>query len=205
MHATALRSLIAATVLALAGTAAHAAQATYTIDPMHTYPSFEADHMGGMSVWRGKFNRTSGKVTLDKAAGTGSVDITVDMNSVNFGLDKMDEAARGKELFETDKYPTATYKGRLAGFVDGKPSKVVGELTLHGVTRPLELTVNSFKCMPHPMFKREMCGADAAATFQRDAFGMSAGKDYGFKMDVVLRIQVEALVDEADGKKVAER
>ena len=200
-----LHRFAAATALALAGTAAHAASATYTIDPMHTYPSFEADHFGGLSVWRGKFNRTSGKVTLDKDAGTGSVDITVDMNSVNFGLDKMDEAARGKELFETDKYPTATYKGKLAGFVDGKPTKVVGELTLHGVTRPLELTVHSFKCIQHPMFKRELCGADAGATFQRDAFGMGAGKDYGFKMDVALRIQVEALIDETDGKKVAER
>lgn len=206
MHAIAhrpLRTLIATAVLALAGTAAYAASATYTIDPLHTYPSFEADHMGGLSVWRGKFNRTSGKVILDKAAGTGSVDITVDMNSVNFGLDKLDEEARGAQLFETAKYPTATYKGKLAGFVDGKPTKVVGELTLHGVTHPLELTVNSFKCMPHPLFKREMCGADASASFQRDAFGMDGGKNYGFKMDVGLRIQVEALIDEADAKKAA--
>lgn len=206
MHAIArrpLRILAAAAILGLSGTAAHAASATYTIDPAHTYPSFEADHFGGLSVWRGKFNRTSGKITLDKTAGTGAVDITVDMNSVNFGLDKMDEAARGPELFETAKYPTATYKGKLAGFVDGKPTKVVGELTLHGVTRPLELTVNSFKCMPHPLFKRELCGADASASFQRDDYGMGAGKDYGFKMDVALRIQVEALIDEADARKTA--
>ena len=208
MHAIAprsLRTLVATAVLALAGTSAHAASATYIIDPTHTYPSFEADHMGGLSVWRGKFNTTSGKVTLDKAAGTGTVDITVDMNSVDFGFDKLDEAARGDELFETAKYPKAVYKGKLAGFVDGKPTKVVGELTLHGVTRPLELTVNSFKCMPHPMFKREVCGADASASFQRDAFGMAAGKDYGFKMEVALRIQVEAIVDEAEAKKVAAR
>lgn len=203
MHATAHRSLLALAVLALASTSALAASTTYTIDPSHTYPSFEADHMGGLSVWRGKFDRTSGKVTLDKAAGTGTVDIAVDMNSVNFGLAKLDEEARGAELFETAKYPKATYKGKLAGFVDGKPTKIVGELTLHGVTRPLELTVNSFKCMPHPMFKREVCGADAATTFQRDAFGMAAGKDYGFKMDVALRIQVEAIADESGAKKAA--
>lgn len=208
MHAIAnrpLRTLIATAALALAGTSAHAASATYIIDPNHTYPSFEADHMGGLSVWRGKFDRTSGKVTLDKAAGTGTVDITVDMNSASFGMPKLDEEARGPELFESAKYPTATYKGKLTGFVGGKPTKAVGELTLHGVTRPLELAINSFKCMPHPMFKREVCGADASATFQRDAFGMSAGKDYGFKMDVALRIQVEAIVDEADARKVAQR
>ncbi|GAA0686331.1 polyisoprenoid-binding protein [Dyella marensis] len=206
MHAIAhrpLRTLLATAALALADASAHAASATYTIDPAHTYPSFEADHFGGLSVWRGKFNRTSGKITLDKAAGAGTVDITVDMDSANFGLDKMDEAARGPELFETAKYPKATYKGKLAGFVDGKPTKVVGELTLHGVTRPLELTVNSFKCMPHPLFKRELCGADASASFQRDDYGMGAGKDYGFKMDVALRIQVEALIDEADARKTA--
>lgn len=182
----------------------HAGPATYTIDPMHTYPSFEADHFGGLSTWRGKFDRTSGKITLDKSAGTGSVDITVDMASADFGLDKMNEAARGPELFDVTKYPHAVYKGKLTAFVNGAPTKVAGELTLHGVTRPLELTVNSFKCMPHPMFKRELCGADASATFKRDTFGMDSGKSYGFNMDVVLRIQVEALIDDASAKdKVA--
>ncbi|MGO4701380.1 YceI family protein [Dyella sp. 2RAB6] len=206
MHAIAhrpLRTLIATAVLALAGTSARAGSATYTVDPTHTYPSFEADHFGGLSVWRGKFDRSSGKVTLDKAAGTGTVDIAVDMSSANFGLAKLDEEARGPQLFETAKYPKATYKGKLAGFVDGKPTKVLGELTLHGATHPLELTVNSFKCMPHPLLKREVCGADASATFQRDTFGMAGGKDYGFKMDVVLRIQVEAIADEADAKPAA--
>jgi polyisoprenoid-binding protein YceI len=183
------------TALAAAG-AAHAAPASYTIDPAHTYPSFEADHFGGLSTWRGKFNSTTGKVTLDKAAGTGSVDITVDTASIDFGLDKMNEAARGNELFDVTKYPKATYHGKLTGFVNGAPTKVTGELTLHGVTRPLDLTLNSFKCMPHPMYKRELCGADAVASFKRDEFGMDSGKGYGFKMDVLLRIQVEALIDD---------
>ncbi|MDW2982641.1 YceI family protein [Rhodanobacter sp. KK11] len=184
-------------LLSLAAGAACAATVNYTIDPDHTYPSFEADHMGGLSVWRGKFNRTSGAVTLDRAAGSGSVDIKVDMRSGDFGQDALNKGAQGKELFESDKYPTATYKGTLASFVDGAPTEVVGELTLHGVTRPLTLKINSFKCMPHPMLKREVCGADALATFQRDAFGMDAGKDYGFDMTVTLRIQVEAIAEPA--------
>jgi polyisoprenoid-binding protein YceI len=87
---------------------------------------------------------------------------------------------QGKEMFEADKYPRATYWGRLADFVDGRPTRVVGDLTLHGMTRPLTLTIDAFKCMPHPVFKR-------------DDFGMTAGKDYGFSMDVALRIQVEAI------------
>lgn len=177
----------------------HASAATYTIDPMHTYPSFEADHFGGMSTWRGKFNSSSGKVILDKAAGTGSVDITVDASSVDFGLDKLNEEARGPELFDVSKYPKAFYKGKLTDFVNGAPTKVVGELTLHGVTKPLDLTINSFKCTQHPLFKRDWCGADASAIFQRDAFGLTAGKDYGFKMEVALRIQVEAVIDEKAG------
>ena len=181
-------------LLAMAGTAV-AAPVTYTIDPDHTYPSFEADHFGGLSTWRGKFNRTRGTVTLDKAAGTGSVDIAVDMDSVDFGLDAMNEQAKKDTLFDVARYPTATYKGKLAGFVDGKPTRVDGELTLHGVTRPLALQIRSFKCVPDPdpRFKRERCGADALATFKRDDFGMDSGKDYGFLMDVTLRIQVEAV------------
>jgi len=186
------RLAIVALALLTSGIAT-AATVTYKVDPDHSYPSFEADHMGGLSVWRGKFNKSSGVVTLDKAAGTGNVDIDIDMDSADFGQDALNKEAKGKTLFEVAKYPQATYKGNLAGFKDGVPSRVVGELTLHGVTRPVELKINSFKCMPHPMYKREVCGADALATIQRDTFGMDAGKDYGFSMDVTLRIQVEAI------------
>ena len=182
-----------AALLSLAAGAASAASVRYNIDPDHTYPSFEADHFGGLSVWRGKFNRSSGTVMLDRATGTGTVKVVVDMKSADFGQDALNKGAQGKELFESDKYPTATYVGKLAGFVDGAPTEVVGNLTLHGATHPLTLKINSFKCMPHPMLKREVCGADALATFKRDAFGMDAGKDYGFSMDVTLRIQVEAI------------
>lgn len=178
-----------------AASAAIAAPVTYTIDPTHTFPSFEADHMG-LSVWRGKFNKSAGTVILDKAAGKGSVDITIDATSIDFGLDIMNSKAREPDLFDTAKYPTARYKGTLAGFTNGAPSRVVGELTLHGVTKPVTLTINSFKCVPHPMLKRDWCGADAQATINRAEFGIDAGKDYGFKMDVVLRIQVEAVLAE---------
>lgn len=174
-------------------TAANAVEVKYQLDPDHTYPSFEADHLGGLSVWRGKFNRSRGTATLDKAAGTGTVEVVVDMKSADFGQDQLNKGAQGKELFESDKYPTAIYRGKLANFVNGAPTEAVGQLTLHGVTRPLTLKIDSFKCMPHPMLKREVCGADALATFQRDAFGMEAGKPYGFSMAVTLRIQVEAI------------
>lgn len=185
-----------AALLALPAAAVIAAPTTYQIEPTHTYPSFEADHMGGLSVWRGKFNKTSGSVTFDKAAQQGSVDITVDIDSIDYGFDLMNTKAKSEELFDAAKYPTATYKGKLAGFKKGVPTKVIGDLTLRGITKPVQLNILSFKCMPHPMVKREVCGADAMATFKRDDFGMAAGKDWGFKMDVTLRIQVEALAAE---------
>lgn len=175
-----------------ASAAAQAAPVTYRIDPEHTYPSFEADHMG-LSIWRGKFNQSAGKVTLDKAAGRGSVEVAITTASIDFGHELLNEKAREADLFDVAKYPQAIYKGKLEGFVKGAPTRVVGELTLHGVTRPLVLTIRSFKCMPHPMLKREVCGADARATLNRDEFGIDAGKPYGFRMDVDLRIQVEAI------------
>jgi polyisoprenoid-binding protein YceI len=165
---------------------------TYEIDPMHTFPSFEADHMG-MSVWRGKFNHTTGRVLFDRDAGSGDVSLTIDMASVDFGLDALNTEMAKPEYFDTTAHPTATFAGKLAGFVDGKPTRVDGALTFRGVTRPVTLEIRSFKCMPHPLFKRDWCGADAYATIDRAAFGMDAGKDWGFRMDVGLRIQVEAL------------
>ena len=171
---------------------ATAAPVNYSLDPTHTYPSFEADHMG-MSMWRGKFKKTSGKVSLDKEAGQGTLDVVVDMASVDFGLELMNKAARGAELFDVKKFPRAVFKGKLEGFANGAPSSASGELMLHGVTRPVVLAIHSFKCMAHPMLKRDWCGADARVVLNREDFGMAAGKDYGFKMDVELRIMVEAV------------
>ena len=179
--------------LILASVSAVAAPVTYNIDPSHTYPSFAADHMGGLSVWRGKFNTTSGSIVLDTAAKTGSVDITVDMNSINFGMAKMDEHAKGPDMFDVAKFPTATYKGKLTDFDGDRPTKVEGELTLHGVTKPVTLTIDSFLCKLHPMMKKEVCGADASATINRADFGVDYGAMFGFKMDVKLAISVEAL------------
>jgi polyisoprenoid-binding protein YceI len=180
---------------ALLATAAQAAPATYEIDPTHTYPSFEADHMG-MSYWRGKLNRNAGTIVYDKATGAGSVDVQMDLASIDFGLDAMNAWARGKDFFNVEKNPSATFKGRFDAIQAGVPTQVQGELTLNGKTRPLTLTIRQLKCMPHPMLKRDFCGADAAGSFQRDEFGLTAGKDWGFKMEVQLRIQVEAVARE---------
>ena len=170
-----------------------AAPVVYEIDANHTYPSFEADHMGGLSFWRGKVNTSSGKVSLDKQASTGTVDITIDMKSIDFGHQGLNDHAQTPDLFDTAKFPTATYTGKLVDFRNGSPTAVDGTLTLHGVTKPLRLTINSFLCKPDQRAMKERCGADAQATFNRDEFGVDFGKAFGFTMGVTLRIQVEAL------------
>lgn len=186
---------VLASMAACVSSAAFADATSYTIDPSHTYPSFEADHMGGLSTWRGKFNKSQGKVVYDKAGKSGSVDVAIDMASIDFGNDKLNEHVKGADAFDVAKYPTATYKGKLAGFKGDTPSEVDGELTMHGVTKPVKLAIHQFLCKQHPMLKREVCGADAQGTFSRDAFGVDYGKQYGFKQDVTLRIQVEAVKD----------
>ncbi|HVW68948.1 MAG TPA: YceI family protein [Steroidobacteraceae bacterium] len=188
-----MKIALSAALLALVAGSASAAPVTYQIDPSHTYPSFAADHMGGLSVWRGKFDKSSGTVVLDKESGTGTVDVTVDTSSVDFGHEKLNEHAKGPDLFDVTKYPTATYKGKLVKFKNGAPTEVEGEFTLHGVTKPLNLRIDQFLCKPNPMTKKETCGADATASFNRKDYGMSFGEAYGFKMEVKLAIQVEAV------------
>ena len=169
-----------------------AGAATYQLDSDHTYPSFEADHLGGLSIWRGKFDKSQGTVTLDLAAKTGTVEVTTDMASVHTGSTKLDQMLQSGQFFDATKFPEATYKGAIK-FNGEKPVSVVGNLTIHGVTRPLTLTINSFKCMPHPMLKREVCGVDAVGEFDRGDFGIDYGKAYGFSLKTRLLISAEAI------------
>jgi len=186
--------LLVPTLLAIAATAM-ARPVTYGTGPTHPYPSFEAVHMC-LSYWRGKLNKSAGTIVYDKATGAGSVDVTTDLASIDFGLDAMNAWARGKDFFDVEKNPIATFKGRFASNREGAPTLVEGELTLNGKTRPMTLTVHHIKCIPHPMLKRDFCGADASGKFDREEFGLSAGKDWGFNMNVNLRIQVEAVAKE---------
>ena len=188
-----MKNALPVAVLALMAGSAIAAPVTYNIDPNHTFPSFEADHFGGLSVWRGKFDKSSGTIVFDKDKAAGTVEITVDAASIDFGLPKLNDHAKSAEIFDVAKFPTATYKGTLAKFKDGAPTEVEGQLTLHGVTKPVKLTINQFKCMVNPMSKKEVCGADAAATFNRSDFGVNFGEKFGFKQEVKLQIQVEGV------------
>ena len=166
---------------------------TYTIDSNHTYPSFEVDHSGGVSVWRGKFNSTSGTITLDKEAETGSVAISIDVNSIDFGHDGLTDHTLGPDdgMLNAEQFPAATYEGTLANWENGAPTAVEGELTLHGVTLPVNLEIAKFTCGPG-RGGGETCGADAFADFDRSDFGVNFAAGFCFDMGVSIRIQVEA-------------
>ena len=185
--------ILTACVATLAALPSFAAPVTYNIDPNHTFPSFAADHLGGLSVWRGKFDSSSGKIVLDKEAGTGTVSITVNTDSIDFGVPKLNEHTKSADMFDVVKFPTATYEGKFTKFKVGAPTEIDGTLTLHGVSKAVKLTINKFLCKPNPMSKKETCGADASATLNRADFGINYGQPYGFDMGVQLQIQVEGI------------
>ena len=163
----------------------------YNFDPTHTFPNFEADHMG-ISTFRGKFTKTSGSVTLDRAARTGSMEAVIDAASIDVGNAALNKHSQNADMFNVEKFPTITYKGTAIKFEGDKPVAVEGELTLLGVTKPVSLTIEKFKCIIHPRFKREVCGADVRGSFKRTDFGMAYGTPM-FSPDVTLAIQVEAI------------
>ena len=188
-----IRLLSIATLGALA-TSVLAAPTTYEVDAKHTHPLFVADHFGGVSKWRGVFHASGGKILLDRETDRSTIEVSIDTASVLTGVPDLDKHLKTAEFLDVEKFPSATYKGKLGKFKDGAPTEVQGDLTLHGVTKPVTLTINSFKCMAHPMKKgQELCGADASATFNREDFGIVWGKNFGFDMKVALHIQVEAI------------
>ncbi|HWX12528.1 MAG TPA: YceI family protein [Trinickia sp.] len=184
---------IAAAVLVASLSSGAFAADTYQLDPNHTYPSFEADHFGGLSIWRGKFTKSTGTVTLDTEAKTGTVDVTIDPSSVDTGNAKLNDHLKTDAFFDVAKFPTATYKGTQIKFEGDKPVEVIGTLTMHGVTKPVDLKIKSFKCIMHPMLKREVCGVEAKADFNRADFGMNYGQKLGFNMETKLEIQAEGI------------
>ena len=178
-------------VLGFSG-AAPAAE-SYTLDPDHTFPRFEISHLG-FSTHHGQFNKTAGKLTLDRAAKTGSVEITVDTASIGTGDPALEKHLRSDDFFNIAKFPTMTFRSRAFKFDGEVPVAAAGELTLLGVTRPLTLTISRVKCGPHPVLKKEECGAEVSGTLKRSEFGMKAYVPL-IGDEVTLHIQVEAYRD----------
>jgi len=187
------RHALAALVAGALATLPAVAEESYKVDPSHTFPSFEVMHLG-YSIQRGRFNKTSGRITLDAAARKGTAEITIDAASVDTGFDKLEAHLRAEDFFHVAQYPTITFKGDQFAFEGDKVKSVSGNLTIRGVTRPVTLTATYFNCGDHPMAKRKACGGDFTASIKRTDFGMKYAVP-AVADDVTLRIQVEAIKD----------
>ena len=172
--------------------AAHAESATYAIDPSHTFATFEIGHMG-TSTNRGRFNKTSGTVTVDKAAKTGALDVTVDTTSLDTGTAAFTKHISSDEMLNVAAFPTAHLVATKFVFNGDKVAEIEGNLTLLGKTNPVALKAQNYNCYMSPMVKREVCGGDFDTTIVRSQYGVSYGLNYGFPDTVHLIIQVEAV------------
>jgi len=185
------KALLIAALFAVAGIA-QAQSATYAIDPSHTAVTFEAKHFG-TSTLRGRWDKKEGTVTLDKAAKTGKVEFTIDMNSLTTGTAPFDGHLKSKDFFAVEEFPTAKFVGDKFSFNGDKVASVTGELTLKGKTNPVTLTATNFNCYDNPRLKREVCGGDFETTIQRSQWGITYAMPAVTPDAIRLLIQVEAI------------
>jgi len=186
-----MNKLIALAFAASLSSAAYAAPETYVIDTNHSKPRFEYSHFG-YSTQLSRFDTVKGTVTLDRAAKTGAIDVEIDAKSVDTGYALFNEHIQGEDFFDTAKYPTITFKSNKVKFDGDKVVAVEGNLTVKGITKPVTLTVTSMLCMPHPMVKKDACGANATAQVKRSDFNMAKYVPY-VGDEVTLSIPVEAI------------
>ena len=189
-----LRALAAtaAAAAALFTGAAQAEMATYTIDPSHTFATFQISHFGA-SVNRGRLDKKEGTVQFDRAGKSGKVDVRFDTSSINSGTPAFDKHLKSADIFNAEQHPTMRFVSDKFVFDGDKVSAVEGQLTLLGKTQPLTLKANQFNCYQSPMLKREVCGGDFEGTLDRTAFGMDYGVQYGFDKNVKVIVQIEAV------------
>ena len=174
------RSLIAA-LLASTSLVAFAAPESYTIDPTHSFVHYEVEHLG-VSMQRGRFDRTSGKFTLDRAAKTGGVELSIESGSISSGDNvkgsrprTLDDHLKTADFFNAAEFPRVTFKSTGVKFAGDNPSEVAGTLTLLGVSKPVTLKVERWVCKENPMSKKPMCGGNASTTIKRTDWGMKYG------------------------------
>jgi polyisoprenoid-binding protein YceI len=171
--------------------AALAADETYVLEPVHSQPIFEVQHVG-YSMQHGSFGKVSGKVVLDRAAHKGTVDVSIDTTSIRTFSEKLDTHVKGEDFFNVAKYPTMTFKSSNLVFDGDKLVAIDGELTMLGVAKPVSLKVANFMCGEHPFNKKPMCGAEGTATIKRSDWGMKYGVPKAVGDDVKITLPIEA-------------
>ena len=187
-----IRSTLTATALTAAALTAQAQTTTYLIEPTHTFATFEISHFG-TSTNRGRFDKKSGSVQLDKTGKTGKVELTIETGSINSGTAAFDKHLQSKDFFNAAEFPTAKFVADKFSFNGDKVSEVAGTLTLLGKTNPVVLKASNFNCYMSPMLKVEVCGGDFETTLVRSQYGMVWGLNFGFSDNVRLVVQVEAV------------
>ena len=188
-----LKSIHVLAVAALAVGVSVQAADNYTIDSRHTYPVFEVNHLG-FSTQRGRFNKSEGKIVLDSAAKSGSVELKIETASIDMGFEKWDEHMKSPDFFDVAKHPAITFKSTKLNFDGDKLVGANGEMTLLGVTKPVTLALSGFRCGEHPMLKKIVCGVDVMTTIKRSDFGMKYGIP-AIGDEVKLIVPVEAIKD----------
>ena len=172
----------------------------YMIDPYHTFPYFELEHLGTAMI-RGRFDKTAGKFTLDRGARTAALEVVIQADSVTTGDNERggrprtrDEHLKNADFFNVAEFPTLTYRSTSVKFAGDNPETIEGNLTLLGVTKPVALKVERWKCQPDPRVqgKRFMCGGNATGSFKRSDYGMKFGIP-NVGDEVRLWIMIEAL------------
>lgn len=191
-----MKKHIALMALAAAPLFASAAQENYTLDPLHTYPNFMVDHWG-LSTMFGRFDKTAGKFSFDRTAKTGALEVVIETASITTGDNdragrarSRDEHLRQADFFNVAEFPRMTYKSTKVNFGAELPVSVEGNLTLLGVTKPVTLTFERFKCGQNPFNKKDRCGGNAVAKIKRTDFGMRAALG-GVGDEISLNIEFE--------------
>ncbi len=178
-------------ISALPFTAMGAAQ-HFTIDPDHSYPFFRISHLG-FSTMQGRFNKTSGKVVIDRENKTGSVEVVIDAASVDTAHKKRDDHLRSPDFLNAVEFPDITYRSTRVTIHDDGSADVEGTLTMLGVSKPVALKVSHIGCGIHPMDPKKekyVCGFDATARIKRSDFGMDfALPAIGDDMELIFGIE----------------
>ncbi|MCU0736208.1 MAG: YceI family protein [Methylotetracoccus sp.] len=184
---------VATLVLASLTAASAVAADSYTIDPNHTLPVFEVNHLG-FTTQRGRFDKTSGKIQLDREKNKGAVDWTIEADSINMGQTKWNDHLKSADFFNAAQFPTITYHSEKLLFQGSTPVSAEGSLTLLGVTKPLKVKIHRFTCGTNPMTQKDLCAADIEATLKRSEFGMTKYLP-GVGDEVRVLVPVEAYKD----------
>jgi polyisoprenoid-binding protein YceI len=192
-----LRYVALAGLLATAGTAV-AAPVTYKIDPGHTMVLFSWNHFG-FSNPTANLGQADGTIVYDEAAPTkATVEVTLPLAGLDSFVPKLDEHLKSADFLDAAKYPNVTFKSTKVATAGKGKLKVTGDLTVHGVTKPVTLDVTLNKAGPHPMMKVQSIGFDATATIKRSDFGVGA---YVPNVSDEIKIQITTEGHDASAEK----